>query len=114
MDLVLHSFLGISLGPLLAPGVPPLLPANGFIDITDDKKDWPGLLPRLFVDLDTLLVEEAAAQVTRAGMEARRFCKASTGMYMVDWPTPVALLPPGPVPPVLPDEFEAVGDTRPF
>ena len=88
-DLDLQSFLGIILPPdgaLAPPAKPGALTAeadaeaNGLNDITEERKDCPGLFPRLFVLRDTELVEDAAAQVTKAGMEARKFCKASTGM----------------------------------
>ncbi len=56
-----------------APRLPS--PENGF-DITDERKDW--LFPSEEVLLETLDVVEAAE--VREGMDARRFCRALTGM----------------------------------
>ena len=52
-------------------------PANGFEDITDERKDWPGLFPAAMLSeavlLDTLGSEVTDADVARAGIEALRF-----------------------------------------
>ena len=59
-----------------------LRPANGLEDITDERNDWPGLLPRLS---EAVLRETEGRDVTDAdvasvGIDARRFCSALTGM----------------------------------
>lgn len=64
----------------------------------------------LFVLLDMLFVDEAAAQVTRMGMEALKFCRASTGMYILGCEATFWARPP---PAALVLEL-LVGDRRPF
>ena len=59
-------------------GARPLVrPANGFEDITDERKDWPGLFPAAMLSeavlLDTLGSDVTEADVARAGIEALRF-----------------------------------------
>ena len=58
----------------------PASPANG-LDITDERNDCPGLLPRDEVLLDTHGMDwDTPTDVAKVGIEALRFCNALTGM----------------------------------
>ena len=59
----------------------PARPKNGFEDITDERNDCPGLLPKDEVLLDTLGIDDAIhSDVAKVGMEALKFCNALTGI----------------------------------
>ena len=59
----------------------PASPLNGLENITDERKDCPGVFPKDEVLLDTLGIDcDTHADAAKVGMEALKFCNALTGI----------------------------------